>query len=987
MNQLSLTNRRIVLVAVMSLVASLLAVSFNAPVAGAANESIFFATNSSSVAEDVGGGTYTVPVTLTYDTSFSGDVTATVSVSGSADDPGDYTISGTAVEFLASGSPASGATHDVVISLVDDSTFDPGETIILTLTSPSGATIGTHASHTVTITDASDTPSIAINDIAVDENDGTATFTVTRTGATTQTVTANWATSNGTATSPADYTADTGTISIGSGATTDTIVITLTNDQIAEGVETFDVDLSSPSNATISKATGTATITDDDTAGISVVESDGSTAATEGGTDDFTVVLTSQPTANVVITISSDNVQATAASTIGGLGTLTFTDADWFIAQSVTVTAVDDDIDDDGANGNISLSAASGDGNYGIGDFADVGITITDNDDAGVTITPTAVSVTENGSNATYEVELTSEPVDDVRITLSLTNGGEFSVNDSTLDFDDTNWDNPITVTVSADDDLVADGTTSGTIEHSASSPSDPNYTGSLSIDDVDVTIIDNETPAISLVGAPTANEDGTNGTYGVVLTTMPSGTVTVTLSITSGGGEFSIVTSTPLTFDSGDYNVVQTVEIAANPDDIIDGQQTGTINHSASGGGYGGVADDQAVTVTIEDDDEAGVTITETLGSTDVIEGGIADTYRVVLDAEPAANVTVTVSFDSDQIAVTPASLTFTPGTWDVFQEFSVTGVQDNIEEPDIHSVSITHAVTTTDPNFSPIAVDSVVVNITDSDELEVSIEGPSFGAPGVTATFEAITNSSSGEPTYEWRVLKDFVEVPGILGTEDTFEFTPTEGGNYIIWARVGDDLNQGNDRIAFFIDFTVMGDIEGSIFVDNILWLAEEGVTKGCTQDGTSFCPLANVTRGQMAAFLVRFLGLTDGGAGDLFIDDDTSIFRFDIDKLATAGITKGCNPAEGNTKFCPNSFVTRGQMAAFLVRALKLTDAGAGNLFIDDDTSIFENDIDKLATAGITKGCNPAEGNTKFCPNSFVTRGQMAAFLQRAADLRP
>jgi hypothetical protein len=68
-----------------------------------------------------------------------------------------------------------------------------------------------------------------------------------------------------------------------------------------------------------------------------------------------------------------------------------------------------------------------------------------------------------------------------------------------------------------------------------------------------------------------------------------------------------------------------------------------------------------------------------------------------------------------------------------------------------------------------------------------------------------------------------------------------------------------------------------------------------------------------------------------------------------------------------------------MAAFLVRALDLTDPGTFD-FVDDDQSIFEEDIEKLATAGITQGCNAAA--TEFCPDDPVTRGQMAAFLRRA-----
>jgi hypothetical protein len=71
--------------------------------------------------------------------------------------------------------------------------------------------------------------------------------------------------------------------------------------------------------------------------------------------------------------------------------------------------------------------------------------------------------------------------------------------------------------------------------------------------------------------------------------------------------------------------------------------------------------------------------------------------------------------------------------------------------------------------------------------------------------------------------------------------------------------------------------------------------------------------------MAAFLVRALGYTAGAGSDRFTDDDGSVFEADIERLAEAGVTKGCNPPE-NDMFCPNAPVTRGQMAAFLHRAL-------------------------------------------------------------------
>ena len=172
----------------------------------------------------------------------------------------------------------------------------------------------------------------------------------------------------------------------------------------------------------------------------------------------------------------------------------------------------------------------------------------------------------------------------------------------------------------------------------------------------------------------------------------------------------------------------------------------------------------------------------------------------------------------------------------------------------------------------------------------------------------------------------------------------------------------------------------DDDGSVFEADIEWMAAEGITKGCNPPANDhFCPDGVVTRGQMAAFLVRALELTDR-LDDVFTDDDASIFEPDIERLAAAGITKGCNPAT-NDRFCPDERVTRGQMAAFLVRAFGYADDGGGDLFIDDDDSIFEADIDRLGTAGVTRGCDPP-ANTRFCPVGNVTRGQMAAFLHRA-----
>ena len=162
----------------------------------------------------------------------------------------------------------------------------------------------------------------------------------------------------------------------------------------------------------------------------------------------------------------------------------------------------------------------------------------------------------------------------------------------------------------------------------------------------------------------------------------------------------------------------------------------------------------------------------------------------------------------------------------------------------------------------------------------------------------------------------------------------------------------------------------DTAGHVFEADIEWLVDQGITSGCGNG--RFCPDAVVTRGQMAAFLGRALDLPNGPSAD-FADTDGHVFEADVDRLYHAGITKGCSA----DNFCPNGPVNRGQMAAFLVRAFGLP-ATTASPFTDTADSIFAGDIDRLAASGITRGC----AADRYCPNASVTRGQMAAFLRRA-----
>jgi hypothetical protein len=172
--------------------------------------------------------------------------------------------------------------------------------------------------------------------------------------------------------------------------------------------------------------------------------------------------------------------------------------------------------------------------------------------------------------------------------------------------------------------------------------------------------------------------------------------------------------------------------------------------------------------------------------------------------------------------------------------------------------------------------------------------------------------------------------------------------------------------------------LDDVLDSKFLLDIKWAYLEHISVGCSPPNWGyplpFCPDGLVTRGQMATFLVRALELP-ATATDYFTDDEANIHEDRINRLRAAGITFGCSA----TTFCPNGLVTRGQMASFLVRAFDLP-ATTTDYFTDDGTNKHEANINRLRAAGVTFGC----GSTTFCPNGIVTRGQMAAFIHRAAE---
>lgn len=163
--------------------------------------------------------------------------------------------------------------------------------------------------------------------------------------------------------------------------------------------------------------------------------------------------------------------------------------------------------------------------------------------------------------------------------------------------------------------------------------------------------------------------------------------------------------------------------------------------------------------------------------------------------------------------------------------------------------------------------------------------------------------------------------------------------------------------------------------------------EGLTTGCTT-GTppSYCPDEEVTRAQMAIFLLR--GRHGGtympppATGTVFADVASTDFGAAwIEQLFAEGITSGC--ATNPLRYCPTANVRRDEMAAFLLRAKHgsgyMPPPATGTVFADVPVYWAAPWIEQLYAEGITTGC--ATNPLRYCPDDAVDRGPMAAFLSR------
>lgn len=531
---------------------------------------------------------------------------------------------------------------------------------------------------------------------------------------------------------------------------------------------------------------------DDETAGIVVTPTLGLTTTEGGGTDTFSVVLTSSPTANVILGISSSDVSEGVVAP----ATLTFTPINWNAPQVVTVTGVNDAMSD----GNqlysaLTASAFSGDSHYNGMNPSDVTLTNIDDDTSGIVVTPTSGLVTtEAGGTAAFTVRLNTMPSASVSIGLSSSDLTEGTVSPASLTFTTGNWATPQTVTATGVNDAVADGTQPYFVVTAPASSTDGTY-NSLDALNVSITNTDNDSPGItvSALGSPGhTTESGGVVTFSLTLQSQP--TADVQVGVASSDLTEGTVLPVMLNFTTGDWNAPHTVTVTGVDDALLDGNQPFTVLLAAAASADSTYAGINPADVMIQnfDNDTPGYTISPS--SVQVTEGGGTATFTMQLTAQPSADVSIGLTAsDATEATVMPASLTFTNGNWNVPQTVTVTGVDDASADGNITSSIVTAPVMSADVRFAGTNPGDITV-VTLDDDVPRIVSSSATGMPADALYQYSYMPSVSSDGRYiAFASNATNVIVGDTNGTYDVFVRDMV--ASTIERVSVGDDESQGD------------------------------------------------------------------------------------------------------------------------------------------------------------------------------------------------
>ena len=565
--------------------------------------------------------------------------------------------------------------------------------------------------------------SFANTNITVDEDAGTVTLTVELDPASAGTVTVDFATSDQTALAGVDYTAASGTLTFAASETSKTITVPILNDTAYDPTQRFRVTLSNASGATLPTSPwANVNINNDDavpTASIANV-----TVGEGAGTMTLTLALDRLSNGDITYSTVTASVSGTATvaddyvAFLQG-GSRDFTVPAGNLSQAFNITVVDDSLGETNETiGIVWTKFLSHDATPASIFFTG---TITDNDTAGVTLSKSTLTVTEQDTTGdTYTVVLNSEPTADVVVTVAGHAGTDVTVTSTPLTFTTVNWSTAQVVTVTAADDAdTADDTV--TLTHTAAS-TDSNYNAVAA--DVTVTVEDNDTAQVTGVTVDPA----------------------ATMHLLVGWTRVSNATGYQIQWKSGGegYSISRQVDIISNPNTssvLISGFTNGTeytmrVRAVRSGANNGPWSDDAMGTPEVPT--ALGVTLSKT-ALTVTEEDATGDSYTVVLDSEPTADVVVTVAgHGGTDVTATSTPLTFTTVNWSTAQVVTVTAADDADTTDD--TVVLTHSAASTDSDYDGIAIDGVTVTVEDNDST-AAVTPPALVSATVSGTALTLT------------------------------------------------------------------------------------------------------------------------------------------------------------------------------------------------------------------------------------------------------
>lgn len=758
------------------------------------NDTAGFIVTQPAGAVTESGGQATVSVRLTT------QPTADVTVHYSSSDTGEGTVSPAQLTFTAAN---WNAPQDILITGVDDSVKDGNQAFQIafaatTSADPSYAALQPNNVNVTTLDDETAGVIVTAIDIVTGEDGAQATLTVQLQSQPTADVMIAYSSSN-----PSEGVAS-GTLHFtpANWNAPQTITVTGQDDAVQDGNQLYHIDFG-PAVSTDLDYAGMATASvvmtniDDDTAGVAVspISQDTSEA---GGQATFTVVLNSQPTADVTVTLQSDDTsEGTVAPT-----SLLFTAANWNAPQTVVVTGQNDDVADGNQPYQIDFVAVtSTDLAYNGLVPPNVDVVNTDNDTAGITVSAVSQNTSETGAQATFTVVLNSQPTATVTIALVSDDPSEGAIAPGALVFTPGDWNAPQTVTVTGQNDDVADGNQPFQVDFTAVTSADPAYNGQLPAN-VDVINTDDDSAgiAVTLLTSPTT-EGGGQATFSVVLTSEP--TAAVTLAFNTDDASEGIPDVVSVTFDVAHWNAPQIVTITGVDDAVDDGDQPYNIVFSAAtsaDANYNGIMPAN-VALTNSDDDTANIIVGPASGNT--TEAGGTATFTVRLASQPTGDVTIDLnSNDTSEGTVNPLQLTFNAGNWSMPQTVTVTGQDDAIADGDIaYQIAFT-AVTSTDPNYNgQIPTSVALVNVNDDPVTACGVNLLKNAESGGTARVVEYTQangysayrSSLGTTCSEaWFALGTLCDQPA--DTDSQVNSTKSDNNSGATWSTQSNSPGRG-------------------------------------------------------------------------------------------------------------------------------------------------------------------------------------------------